>query len=87
MAKCEHGNDINQCSFCRRNRTIEQFGGHHNGDVTTSKEKKKLTKLYLEEAMEENPPKERDEREEEIMIEYVKKSFTVVPEETEKDNE
>ena len=87
MAKCEHGNDINQCSFCRRNRTIEQFGGHHNGDVTTSKEKKKLTKLYLEEAMEENPPKERDEREEEIMIEYVKKSFTVVPEETKEKDE
>ena len=87
MAKCEHGNDINQCSFCRRNRTIEQFGGHHSGDVTISKEKKKLTKLYLEEAMEENPPKERDEREEEIMIEYVKKSFTVVPEETKEKDE
>ena len=87
MAKCEHGNEINQCGFCRRNRTIEQFGGHHNGDVTTSKEKKKLTKLYLEEAMEEHPPKERDAKEEEIMIEYVKKSFTVTPEETKEDNE
>ena len=87
MAKCEHGNEINQCGFCRRNRNIEQFGGHHNGDVTTSKEKKALTKLYLEEAKEEHPPEERDKKEEEIMIEYVKKSFTVTPEETKEDNE
>jgi hypothetical protein len=87
MAKCICGNDIETCAVCRRNRTIEQFGGHHNGDVTTTKERKGLTKLYLEEAKQENPPKEREAKEEEIMIEYVKKSFTVVPEETKEDNE
>ena len=87
MAKCEHGNEINQCGLCHRNRTIEQFGGHHSGDVTINKEKKGLTKLYMQEAMEENPPKEREEREEEIMKEYVQKSFTVTPELTKEDDE
>ena len=87
MAKCEHGNDIDQCSFCRRNRTIEQFGGHHSGDVTINKQNKGLTKLYLKEAMEENPPQERDEKEEEMMKEYVEKSFTVTPEVTKEENE
>ena len=33
MAKCIHGNDIDQCGFCRRNRHIEQFGGNHKGPV------------------------------------------------------
>ena len=87
MAKCEHGNDIDQCGFCRRNRTIEQFGGHHSGDVTINKQNKGLTKLYLEEAMEENPPQERDKKEEEMMKEYVKKSFTVTPEDNKEDAE
>ena len=87
MAKCEHGNDIDQCGFCRRNRHIEQFGGNHTGDVSTSKQNKGLTKLYLEEAMEENPPEERDKKEEEIMKEYVQKSFTVTPEVTKEEDE
>jgi len=87
MAKCIHGNDIDQCSLCRRNRHIEQFGGHHSGEVSTSGQSKKPTKLYLEEAMEENPPEEREKKEEEMMKEYVKKSFTVTPEDNKKDAE
>ena len=87
MANCEHGNDIDQCGFCRKNRTIEQFGGHHSGDVGTPKQNGGLTKLYLKEAMEEHPPEERDKKEEEIMVEYVKKSFTVTPEVTKEGDE
>ena len=86
MAKCEHGYDIGQCGFCRRNRTIEQFGGHHSGDVMTNKQNGGLTKLYVEEAMEEYPPKERDAKEEEMMKEYVQKSFTVTPEITKEED-
>lgn len=87
MAKCLCGNDIETCSICRRNRIVEQFGGHHSGDVMTTKQNGGLTKLYIEEAMEENPPKERDAREEEMMKEYVQKSFTVTPEITKEEDE
>tara|TARA_R100000152_G_C6709569_1_gene137433 strand:+ start:321 stop:590 length:270 start_codon:yes stop_codon:yes gene_type:complete len=87
MAKCIHGNDINQCGFCYRNRTIEQFGGHHNGDVTVSKQNGGLTKLYVKEAMEEHPPQERKEKEEEMMKVYVEKSFSVDIPETSKDDD
>ena len=87
MAKCIHGNDIDQCGFCRRNRHIEQFGGNHSGDVSTTKQNGGLTKLYVEEAKEENPPEEREKKEEEMMKEYVKKSFTVTPEDNKEDAE
>ena len=90
MAKCIHGNEIDQynyCGFCRRNRHIEQFGGDHSGDVSASKQSKGSTKLYVKEAMEENPPEEREKKEEEMMKEYVKKSFTVTPEDNKEDAE
>ena len=87
MAKCICGNDVETCAICHRNRTIEQFGGHHSGDVGTPKQNGGTTKLYMEEAMEENPPAEREAKEEEIMIEYVKNSFTVKPEITKEEDE
>ena len=83
MAKCLCGNDIETCSICRRNRVIEQFGGHHSGDVMTNKQNGGLTKLYMEDYC----PDCEDESNEELMKEYVLKSFTVTPEITEEDDE
>ena len=83
MAKCLCGNDIETCSICRRNRVIEQFGGHHSGDVMTNKQNGGLTNLYMEDYC----PDCEDESNEELMKEYVLKSFTVTPEITEEDDE
>lgn len=81
MAKCICGNDIETCAICHRNRTIEQFGGHHSGAVSTSKQGGGLTKLYMEDYC----PECEEESNEELMKEYVLNSFTTKYESEEED--
>ena len=80
MAKCIHGNVIDQCGLCRI-ESHKNIYGNFEGEVSTTQRPKGRSRPHMNEVMKDVDLQAEQEKQDELMEEYVKNSFI-----TESDN-
>lgn len=87
MANCKHGNDIDQCGFCRVERH-KQVYGNSSGDVEISTKGRRMDNPEMRKYNSDIERRQEEAiRQEEIMKEYVLRSFTTRYKEDEEKSE
>ncbi|QDP46424.1 MAG: hypothetical protein GOVbin1709_86 [Prokaryotic dsDNA virus sp.] len=83
MAKCIHGNVIDQCGFCRK----ESMHKIVEGTMSTTERPKGVSRPDLKEILQDVDHQAEQEKRDEIMKEYILNSFTTKLEDKEDQGE